>query len=312
MSALVSEYFTFISPILKNKHTAIINGLIGLGTVISQTAYNILAFNCPCSPKKNYLYGLAAIGVPALAFFVIGVMLNRNTWDVLHECRTRKCRKLSGTAAFALVGSIVGRAVVAPVTWFVFSLLRGEAYVCAFSEFIDPSSLDNFPPTTETPEIMARFPCKDLPAPLMNFTGKVERQLKYESQLIGWLLVGIISLSIFLLLCLKHCCSSLGFLQEAYWSQYRSSEQALFQRTAEVHAKLNAAESVKSFFGIVELDNQEKELLEKSQGARKVIPSLDWNRITGVYMYREINDAPMYSRLNKWAHYTNENKELPK
>ncbi|XP_067277618.1 calcium homeostasis modulator protein 2-like [Pseudorasbora parva] len=306
MASLISENFKFIALFFKSKDVMIFNGLIGLGTVVSQTAYNIFAFNCPCSPKKNYLYGLAAIGVPALAFFVIGLMLNRNTWDVVSECRTRKCRKLSMTAAFALLGSIVGRAAVAPITWSVISLLRGEAYVCALSEFVDPSSLDNFPPTTKIPETMARFPCKDLPAPFMNYSRVIERQLQYESQLLGWLLVGIISLTVFLLLCLKHCCSTLGYQQEAYWSQYRSTEQDIFQRTAEVHAKYNAAECVKSFFGFAALENHEKELLESCQGIKNVIPRLEWNRVTGVYMYREIDDTPLYSRLNKWDVYTKE------
>uniref|UniRef100_A0A671NK52 Calcium homeostasis modulator family member 2, tandem duplicate 2 n=1 Tax=Sinocyclocheilus anshuiensis TaxID=1608454 RepID=A0A671NK52_9TELE len=147
----------------RHKDVMIFNGLIGLGTVVGQTAYNILAFHCLCSPKKNYLYGLTAIGVPALAFFVIRVMLNQNTWDIASEYRTKRCRKLSLTAAFALLGSVVGRAVVAPVTWTVISLLRGEAYVCAFSEFINPSSLDGFISSIPGPEIMARFPCKDVP-----------------------------------------------------------------------------------------------------------------------------------------------------
>ncbi|XP_026135186.1 calcium homeostasis modulator protein 2-like [Carassius auratus] len=182
MAAIISENLKFVGLFFKSKNVVIFNGLIGLGTVASQTAYNIFAFHCPCSPKKNYLYGLVAIGAPALAFFVIGVMLNRNTWDFVSECRTRKCRKLSLSAAFALLGSILGRAVVAPINWSVISLLRGEAYVCAFSEFIDPSSLDYFPSTTKTPEIMARFPCKDVPAPFMNYSRVIERQLKYESQ----------------------------------------------------------------------------------------------------------------------------------
>ncbi|XP_016149600.1 calcium homeostasis modulator protein 2-like [Sinocyclocheilus grahami] len=307
MAALISENFKFVALFFKSKDVMIFNGLIGLGTVASQTAYNIFAFNCPCSPKKNYLYGLAAIGVPALAFFVIGVMLNRNTWDVVSECRTRKCRKLSLSAAFALLGSILGRAVVAPITWSVISLLRGEAYVCALSEFVDPSSLDHFPPTTKTPEIMARFPCKDIPAPFMNYSRVIERQLKYESQLLGWLLLGIISLAVFLLLCMKHCCSTLGYQQEAYWTQYRSNEQDLFQRTAEVHSKYHAAECVKNFFGFVALENQEKQLLEDCKGIKSVIPRMEWNHVTGVYMYREIDDTPVYSRLNKWDMYTKEN-----
>ncbi|XP_059421501.1 calcium homeostasis modulator protein 2 [Carassius carassius] len=306
MSAFLSEYIKFIALYFNSKDVIVFNGLIGLGTVVGQTAYNILAFNCPCSPKKNYLYGLAAIGVPALAFFVIGLMLNQNTWDVVSECRTRRCRKLSVTAAFALLGSIIGRAVVAPVTWTVISLLRGEAYVCAFSEFMNPSSLDDFFLTTPGPEIMAQFPCKDVPALFVNYSGEVERKLQYESQLLGWLLVGIISLSVFLLLCMKHCCSPLGYHQEAYWSQYCSSEQALFQRTAEGHAKYHAAENVKSFFGFVALENHEKQLLADYKGIKSIIPRLQWNHIAGVYMYRERDNTPIYSRLNKWAMYTTE------
>ncbi|KTF84321.1 hypothetical protein cypCar_00028416 [Cyprinus carpio] len=273
MSAFLSEYIKFIALYFKNKDVMVFHGLIG--TVVGQTAYNILAFHCLCSPKKNYLYGLAAIDVPALAFFVNGVMLNQNTWDIVSECQTRRYRKLSLTAAFALLGSIVGRAVVAPVTWTVISLLRGEAYVCAFSEFMNPSSLDGFISTTPGPEIMALFPCKDVPTPFMNYSGEVERQLKYESQLLGWLLVGIISLSIFVLLCLKNCFSSLGYHQKAYWSQYRSSKQALLQRTADVHAKYYAAENVKSFFGFVALEDQEKQLLADCKGIKTTFP--EWS-----------------------------------
>lgn len=185
MAALISENFKFAALFFKSKDVMIFNGLIALGTVASQTAYNIFAFECPCSPQRNYLYGLAAIGVPALAFFLIGVMLNRSTWDLVSECRLRKCRKLSGAAAFALLGSVIGRAAVAPVTWSVISLFRGEAYVCALSEFVDPQSLENFPYLTQRSIIMAQFPCKDVPAELLHFWKSIERRLKYESQVIN-------------------------------------------------------------------------------------------------------------------------------
>ncbi|XP_066535462.1 calcium homeostasis modulator protein 2-like [Hoplias malabaricus] len=309
MAALISEPFKFASLFFKSKDVVIFNGLIALGTVASQTAYNIFAFECPCSSERNYLYGLAAIGVPALAFFVIGIMLNRNTWDLVSECRIRKCRRFSGAAAFALLRSIVGRAIVAPVTWAVISLLRGEAYVCALSEFVDPMSLEGFPSTPQGPNIMARFPCKDVPSELLRFQKQIERQLKYESQLLGWLMVAVVSLSLFLLLCMKRCCSPLGYQQEAYWSSYRSNEQILFQRTADTHAKMNAAQNVKNFFGFVDLDKEEKELLAGWQGAKDVIPSMEWNRITGVYLYRENSGAPLYSRLNKWSAYAKNNHE---
>ncbi|XP_023696782.1 calcium homeostasis modulator protein 2.1 [Paramormyrops kingsleyae] len=305
MAALISENFKFLSLFFKSKDVVIFNGLIALGTVASQTAYNIFAFSCPCSPERNYLYGLAAIGVPALALFLIGVMLNRNTWSLVSECRIRFCRRLTCPAGFALLGSILGRAAVAPVTWTVLSLLRGEAYVCARSEFVDPASLVDFP-EGYGPQIMARFPCRDVPAVVLPFWPAIERQLKYESQLLGWLLTGLIAVSLFLLLCLKRCCSPLGAEQEAYWKNFRYSEDQIFERTAGIHAKLLATESVKQFFGFVALEQEDKQQLEQYQ-AQNNIPRSQWNNITGVYLYKEKSGVPLYSQLNKWATATPDN-----
>ncbi len=110
------------------------------------------------------------------------------------------------------------------------------------------------------------------------------------------------SLAVFLILCLKRCFSSLGYLQEDYWSQYHSIENTLFQRTAAVHARLLAADNVKNFFGFVALEKEEKEQLAEQSASP--ICSTNWNRVTGVYLYRERNGLPLYSRLNKWATYS--------
>ncbi|KAM8851563.1 calcium homeostasis modulator protein 2-like [Synchiropus picturatus] len=302
-AALITENFKFVSLFFKSKDVMIFNGLIALGTVASQTAYNVFAFDCPCSVGRNYLYGLAAIGVPALVLFLVGVMMNRSTWDLVSECRLRSCRKLSGAAAFALVGTIVGRAVVAPLTWVVISLLQGKAYTCALSEFTDPQTLEGFP-DGQGSEVMARFPCKESVAEeLQGFLAPVERRLKYESQLIGWLLVAGMALMVFLHLCLKRCSSPIGYLQESYWSEYRSSEKTLFHDTAAVHARLLAAQNVRSFFGFVALGKEEEELLAEQ---KKLAPicSTNWDRVTGVYLYREKNGLPLYSRLHKWSTYS--------
>ncbi|XP_071337584.1 calcium homeostasis modulator protein 2-like [Trachinotus anak] len=305
-AALVTENFKFVSLFFKSKDVMIFNGLIALGTVAGQTAYNVFAFNCPCTAGRNYLYGLAAIGVPALAFFLVGIMMNKSTWDLVSECRLRKCRKLSGATAFALLGTIIGRAVVAPLTWVVISLLQGQAYTCALSEFVGPSTLENFP-SDQGSKVMAKLPCKaTVPVEVQGFWPEIERRLKYESQLIGWLLVAGMSVTVFLILCMKRCSSPLGYLQEDYWSQYRSNEKTLFERTAAVHAHLLAAENVKSFFGFVALEKDEKEQLAEHQSAHPIC-STDWNRVTGVYLYREKNGLPLYSRLNKWATYSLEN-----
>lgn len=113
------------------------------------------------------------------------------------------------------------------------------------------------------------------------------------------------SLMVFLMMCLKRCSSPLGYQQEDYWSLYRASENSLFQRTAAVHARFLAAESVKSFFGFVALEKEEKEGMPENKCATPIC-STNWNRVTGVYLYREKGGSPLYSRLNKWATYSKE------
>ena len=125
-------------------------------------------------------------------------------------------------------------------------------------------------------------------------------------QLLGWLMVAGMAVVLFLLLCMKRCCSPLGYQQEAYWSQFRSNEHDLFQRTADVHSRILAVESVKSYFGFVALEKEEKQQLEEHQNASP-ISSTEWNRITGICLYREKRGLPLYSRLNKWAQYSVEN-----
>lgn len=188
MAALIAENFRFLSLFFKSKDVMIFNGLVALGTVGSQELFSVVAFHCPCSPARNYLYGLTAIGVPALALFLIGVILNNHTWNLVAECQYRRAKNCSAAPNFLLLSSILGRAAVAPVTWSVISLLRGEAYVCALSEFVDPSSLtagDEGFPSAHATEILARFPCGEGPANLSGFREEVSRRLKYESQVRG-------------------------------------------------------------------------------------------------------------------------------
>uniref|UniRef100_A0AAV2JNL5 Uncharacterized protein n=1 Tax=Knipowitschia caucasica TaxID=637954 RepID=A0AAV2JNL5_KNICA len=235
-------------------------------------------------------------------------MLNRSTWDLLAECRLRQCQKLSTAAAFSVLACVLGRAVVAPLTWAVLSLLQGQAYTCALSEFVDPSIVPGFP-LGKSPELLAQLPCEDsVSAELKPFWRDIQRHLKYQSQLIGWLLVATMSVAVFLLKCVRRSCSPLGHQQEEYWSQYRTAERSLFNSTAAAHAQLIAMQNVKSFFGFVSLDSAQKELLGEQPNSRPVC-STDWNRVTGVCLYREKNGLPLYSRIHKWATYSKDEME---
>lgn len=130
-------------------------------------------------------------------------------------------------------------------------------------------------------------------------------KLVHSVQLLGWLLVAGMSVGVFLMLCMKRCSSPLGYLQEDYWARYHANEKGLYERTADVHSRLLAAENIKSLFGFVALDKVEREQLGGIESTR-TINNRDWDRVTGVYLYRERNGLPLYSRLHKWATYSRE------
>lgn len=122
----------------------------------------------------------------------------------------------------------------------------------------------------------------------------------FSDQLFGWLLIGTVAILVFLTKCLKHYCSPLSYRQESYWTRYRANEDQLFQHTAEVHARVLAANNVRRFFGFVALNKEDEELVAKFP-VESTQPRPQWNAITGVYLYRENMGLPLYSRLHKWA-----------
>ncbi|RMC11428.1 hypothetical protein DUI87_11547 [Hirundo rustica rustica] len=299
MATFITEIFNFLSLFSMNKDSLLFNGLVALGTLGTEELFSFIVFNCPCSPSLNYKYGMTVIIVPALALFFMGVIWNNHTWKLVDEYHMRGIKNFSAAATFLLFGSIVGWASVAPITWSVISLLHGEAYICALSEFVKPSSMDNFP-TKYGAEVLAKFPCKDVPANLTKLSDEVTRRLRYESQLFGWVFLSIVVILVLVTKCLKHCCLPLSCRQEAYWVQYCSNEDKLFRRTAEVHSKIQAAKNVKKFFGFVALDKEEKELVQEFP-MDSIQLSFPWNDIKGVDIYQENKSFPLYSCLHKWA-----------
>uniref|UniRef100_UPI00358F2CE8 uncharacterized protein isoform X1 n=1 Tax=Myxine glutinosa TaxID=7769 RepID=UPI00358F2CE8 len=69
------------------------------------------------------------------------------------------------------------------------------------------------------------------------------------AQMYGWLLLGLCSIFIFGVMCVKACRSPRGYLQDVYRHQYRAHERSLFDHTSEHHARALAASNVKRFFG---------------------------------------------------------------
>ncbi|XP_055976288.1 calcium homeostasis modulator protein 2-like [Sorex fumeus] len=309
MAAIVNENFGFLSFLFKSNDWVSLNGLVALVTTSGQELFSLFAFHCPCTPRLNLQYGLMTIWGPALLLFFINIFLNKQTRNLVAECRIRRNKKCSVITTFLLLKSILVSAFVAPVTWLVMTLLQGEAYVCTFSEFVDPSSLmarDESFTLSHATQILAKFPCREGPANLSDFQEEVNRRLKYKSQLLG---VALITAIAYLLLCFKLCCcfskfnfcfSKFNYRQEAYLTSYLANEERLFQQTAELHSLILAANNVKRFFGFVALNKEDEELVAKFP-AKGTHLKLQWDNITGSYLFQEKLGIPLYSRLHEWA-----------
>ncbi|XP_055976292.1 calcium homeostasis modulator protein 2-like [Sorex fumeus] len=302
----------FLSFLFKSNNWVSLNGLVALVTTSGQELFSLFAFHCPCTPGLNIYYGLMTTGGPALVFFFISIILNNQTRNLVAECRCHKTRKCSIITTFLLLHSILVSALVAPVTWLVISLLRGEAYVCAFSEFVDPSSLmagDESFPLSDAPWVLARFPCMEGPANLSDFQEEVNRRLKFESQYLGWLFILSMASLLLLIKFFQSCCSKFGYRQEAYLTRYLANEEQLFQRTAEVRSLAMAANNVKRFFGFVALNKEDEELVAKFPEKGTHL-KLQWDKITGSYLFQEKLGIPLYSRLHEWVQGLSKNSSV--
>ncbi|KAM8953009.1 calcium homeostasis modulator protein 4 [Pelodytes ibericus] len=290
---------------LKSKESILFNGLVALLTVGGQQLFSFFAFSCPCHHTKNLNYGLAFLGVPALILLIVGLVFNENTWRLFTgssnhfsiQERSRQSILIKYKLICFVLGSIIGRAVVAPITWLAVTLLNGSYYVCAISEFANVEQYDYFRNLSSDVRrnTLAQFPCPQLVPPnLTRIREEVLLELKYQSQVTGWVLIAIVAVVVFIVLCIARCCSPLSYLHLWYWSSYVNNEQVLFEQAADQHAKIYASQNIKRFFGF-------------SPGSKNItdirIPSRwDWKAISGLDLLQVVNaDHCNYSLLHSWA-----------
>ncbi|XP_077145621.1 calcium homeostasis modulator protein 4 [Ranitomeya variabilis] len=290
---------------LKSKESIIFNAIVALLTVGGQQLFSFFAFSCPCSPTENLRYGLAFLGVPALILLIVGFVFNDNTWrlftgstyDFSIQERSRQSLLMKYKLICFVMGNIIGRAVVAPVTWLAVTLLNGSYYACAVSEFASVDHYDIFRNMSADVRkfTLAQFPCAQLvPSNFSRVREEVLLELKYQSQVSGWLLIAFVAILFFMVLCVARCCSPLTYLHLRYWTSYVNNEQTLFEQAANKHSKVYAMQNIKKFFGF-------------SPGSKNIseirIPShMDWRTISGLDLLKVVNqDYCHYSLLHAWA-----------
>ncbi|XP_075410756.1 calcium homeostasis modulator protein 4 [Tenrec ecaudatus] len=237
-----------------------INSLIAALTVGGQQLFSSFTFRCPCQVGKNLPYGSAFLLIPALILLIAGYVLRSQTWPITNEyccsCASprRQIRSLERRLACLRFFSITGRALVAPLTWLAVTLLRGTYYECAASEF---ASVEHYPVFdningSEREEILAGFPCcKSAPSEVAQVRDEVALLHRFQSQMLGWILITLAIMAVLISSCVARCCSPLSSLQHLYWTTHLHNERELFQEAAEQHSRMLIRQRIKNLFGFI-------------------------------------------------------------
>ncbi|XP_004648445.2 calcium homeostasis modulator protein 4 [Octodon degus] len=238
-----------------------INTLIAGLTICGQQLFSSYTFRCPCQVGRNFYYGSAFLLVPALILLFAGYSLRDQMWtfasDYCCSCSLprRRISPLEHRLACLRFFSITGRALVAPFTWLAVTLLKGTYYECAASEFV---SVDHYPvfdniTAIKREELLAGFPC-DRPSPSSEMSlvkDEVALLHRYQSQMLGWILITLATTGVLVSCCLVRCCSPLFSLQHHYWTRHLENERELFEQAAEEHSRFIIRQRIKKLFGFV-------------------------------------------------------------
>ncbi|XP_069454993.1 calcium homeostasis modulator protein 4 [Ovis canadensis] len=255
-----------MSPALGNTVSSLqrsgtfINTLIAALTICGQQLFSSFTFSCPCQVGKNFYYGSAFLIIPALILLVAGFALRSQTWTITSEyccsCvpQLRRISLLERRLACLHFFSITGRALVAPLTWLAVTLLTGTYYECAASEFASVGryrAFDNIS-AGERQEILAGFPCcRSVPSNMILVRDEVALLHRYQSQMLGWILITLATITALVSYSLARCCSPLTSLQHRYWTNHLHNERELFEQAAAQHSRLLILQRIKKLFGFI-------------------------------------------------------------
>ncbi|XP_006165053.1 calcium homeostasis modulator protein 4 [Tupaia chinensis] len=243
------------------------NSLIAALTIGGQQLFSSFTFRCPCQVGKNFYYGSAFLVIPALILLIAGYALRSQTWTITSEycCRCtpphRRISPLERKLACLTFFSITGRALVAPLTWLAVTLLKGTYYECAASEF---APVDNYPvfdnvSASKREEMLAEFPCcTSAPSDVILVRDEVALLHRFQSQMLGWILITLATIAALVYCCLARCCCPLNSLQYNYWTNQLRNERELFEQAAEQHCRLLITQRIKKLFGFIPGDEDVK------------------------------------------------------
>ncbi|KAL3119121.1 hypothetical protein niasHT_003904 [Heterodera trifolii] len=278
---------------------AVLNALIILSTVSGQSIVKRLTFTCPCAFPLNVVQSSIFIFGPCVALFLLAVLINQNTWRLVHGCffRSPSTRHPFSTALLYWV-QIFAQAFVAPIAWLFVCLLDGDYYSCLrAAEFcLNSDRCNNKNDSLSSNSVCAACVCALDP--------QVLGYLQSQSQVLAWILLissGVVAL---IVTCLIRMCDRYTFVQSQYVKMYRETEQRVFEEMAKEMAISVASRNSREFFTL-------RKQLKDDWDALSSLPTLEdpfmfprhfltRSRGNGKGQIEEENWGDNYTTLQNW------------
>ncbi|KAI3418888.1 Clhm-1p [Globodera pallida] len=296
---------------------AVLNALIVLSTVSGQSIVKRLTFACPCAFPQNVLQSSIFIFGPCLALFLFSVLINQNTWRLVHGCffRSPSTRHPFSTSVLYWI-QIFAQSFVAPIAWLFVCLLDGDYYSCLrAAEFCSNSERCPKGNAVQHPEIeFLNNSAGVCDACVCALDPPVLSYLQSQSQVLAWTLListGIVAL---IVTCLIRMCDQYTFVQSQYVKMYRETEQKVFVEMAKEMANSVASKNSREFFSL-------RKQLKEDWDALSSLPTLEdpfmfpRHFLRGPGQFVEESWGDNYTNLQKWnrrrGKVTNGETEVP-
>nr|XP_051711354.1 calcium homeostasis modulator protein 6 isoform X1 [Oryctolagus cuniculus] len=294
---------------LQIKHrTSLLYGLTSLLTAGGERLFSTVVFQCPCTAAWNLCYSLVFLLVPALVLFLLGYLLSARTWHVLTGCCASSTRAKcpSGCRGALVLLKLTASAAFVPLTWVAVALLGGSFYECAASgskilarrlcqkiSQCQNVSSHCYNVSSQCLEQLPLVPCSQAKESSVQ---DLLKDLKAESQVLGWILIAVVIIVFLLLTAVSRCLSPVSFLQLKFWKIYLEQEQQILKSQATEHATALAKENVTCFF-------------ESSHAKEYNTPSIkEWQQISSLYTFNPKDQY--YSMLHKYVNRKEESHSI--
>ncbi|KAM3932708.1 calcium homeostasis modulator protein 6-like [Leptodactylus fuscus] len=267
---------------------------LSLLAAVGENLFSTIVYKCPCS-TWNHTYGLVFLLVPALLFFLLGIMFNTSLWKQVTGC----CTQAYGRGSYYWCGKrlqclytllqVIFLSALPPLTWIALALLKVSFYECIVSglplDFIKKRFCGS---NDMCMEELLFIPCA--PAVKLNLSKamleEIQGNMRSESQVLGWCLIAAVLVIAVVATCISRCCSPVSHLQLMFWKKYLENEKECFDNDSKDHAKKLADRNVKGFF------NQEP------QETFSTPTNGDWRSISTANTWN--NNKIYYSPLHKF------------